>query len=283
MNPWQLTQNLVWWLSQPQFVWPGGGEPVLGRVGVTVDAPTFNVLDQVVPSVLIRPERTVAHPEHPADLEEEARWSLVLYAMNATDQAGGAAIVGGNRKSTTSSEGRGLLEVEPLVRAQIQQAFLAAGVRPRIVSAPATVPEALKGVLAARAYEVLATRFPVQPTYAGVTRLLATLVGGATLTWTPVPSRWDLVGYQVNRATGSTPPATPSDGTVLTATLPPNASGYVDSTGGAGKAYSVFGIYDGTVDPFTGGRNSTNPITGYSGFWLPGAAAITYRPTTVTT
>jgi hypothetical protein len=220
--------------------------PILGRVAVTAQEPTFGLLDQVAPSVLIRPERGTPHGEHPADLEEEARWTVTLYALNATDQAGGAAVVGGNRTvpgtpgspivlPPPDSLGRGLLEIEPLLRAQIQQAFVGANVRPRITSIPAVVPEALQGLLAARAFEVTATRFPVQLSYANVTKLAATLVGGVTLTWAPVPSRWDLVAYQVNRANGANAISRPDQGTVLTTTLVPSAAGYVDAGGGAGK------------------------------------------------
>lgn len=285
MNANQVSGNLVFYLNASNFVWPGGTSPVLGRASVTVNPPTFNTLDQVAPCVLIRCERTGANPEHPAALEEEARWTIVLYALNATDQAGQAAVLGGNRASLTTSPGRGLLEIEPLVRAQIWQAFLAAGVRPRITSAPATVPEALAGIMAARAYEVTATRFPVQPNYANVTRLLATTAGGATLTWTPVPLRWDLISYQVVRKAGATAPATPTDGTVVSSTVSPTATGYVDAGGGAGQSYSVFGVFDAGIDPWTQGRNTANPLLSYSGFWLPGTTlsgqAFTYRPVSV--
>lgn len=266
MNSFQATSNLVNYLNQANFTWPTTTTPVLGRVAVTVNAPTFNALDQIAPSVLIRPDRSTPHGEHPAEIEEEARWTVTLYVLNATDQAGGAAVVGGNRTSQLKSEGRGLLEIEPLLRAQIYQAFLAAGVRPRITEQPATVPEPLQGLLAARAFLVTATRFPVQPTFSNVTFLLATTTGGATLTWTAPPARWDLVALQVNRATGSTAPATPSSGSVLTSTLSPTATGYVDSGGGTGKSYSVFGVFDETANPFTSARDSSNPISQYSGY-----------------
>jgi hypothetical protein len=282
MNPWQILQNLVWYLNPTQFVWPGTATPVLGRVSVTTDPATFAALDQVAPSVMIRAERTAAHPEHPADLEDEARWALTLYALNATDQAGGASVVGGNRAPGSVSSGRGLLELEPLVRAQVQQAFLAAGVRPRITAGPATVHEALHGLLAARSYEVLGTRFPVQRCYANVTRLKATLAGGTTLAWTPAPLTWNLVAYQVVRKNGGVPPANPTDGTVLTSTLAPTATGYVDAGGGAGKAYSVFGVFDDTKNPFDGKRDPSLPTNAYSGYSTPQNAFV-YQPASVTT
>lgn len=279
MSSQQITQNLVWFLNPTNFVW-SAGQPVLGRVGVVVDPPTLNVLDQVTPSVLIRVERAAAHPEHPADLDEEVKWTITLYAQNGTDQAGGAAVVGGNRTGA-GSQGRGVLEIEPLLRARIQQAFIACGVRPRIVSAPATVAEAIKGLLAARAYEVTATRLPVQATYLAPTRLAALNNGVAlALYWTPPPLTWNLVALQVNRAAGSTPPATPTSGTVLTSTLSPTATGFANAT--TGNAYSVFGVYDDTVDPVTGLRDQTKPVSAYSGYQTP-EGTFTYQPGTVTT
>ena len=115
MNAEQLTQNLVWVLNATNFQY-ANGQPVLGRVAVSVNEPTFGLLDQIAPSVLIRPARFAAHPEHPADIEAEVRWTATLFVLNATDQAGGAAVVGGNRPSggANTSLGRGILEIEPL-------------------------------------------------------------------------------------------------------------------------------------------------------------------------
>jgi hypothetical protein len=282
MNQFQTTQNIVSALNQTNFVWPGSSpaSPILGRVAVTDRTPTFNTLDQVSPCVLIRPDRGAGHGEHPADVEDGVRWTLTLYVLNATDQAGGAAVVGGNRQSQTVSMGRGLLEIEPLLRSAILQAFIGTSVRPRIVAGPAVVEEAEAGVLTARAYEVFAGRFPVQPTYGNVTRLLCSSAGA--LTWTPPVARWDLVNIQVNRASGSTPPPTPGSGSVLTSSLSPTATGYNDSGGGTGNAYSVFALYDQTIDPFTGKRSPSTPVTNYSGYYLAGSpVSFVYVPASI--
>ena len=285
MNAEQFTQNLVFVLNQTNFLWPGTSVPILGRAHVTSDTPTFNSLDQVAPSVLIRPERSAAHKERSADLEEEGRWTVTLYVLNATDQAGGAAVVGGNRVNQPSSQGAGLLEIEPLLRAQILNAFVDAKGRPRIIAGPAVVKEAIGGLLTARSYEVLVSRFSVQPTYSNVTKLLGgtiPLTGHGKLTWSPPAPRWDLVNLQVNRADfGLPPPATPANGTVLTSTLSPTATGYTDSGGGSGYAYSVFAVFDSTTDPWTGNRNPSAAILQYSGYGLAGSSFV-YTPASVT-
>jgi hypothetical protein len=259
LNPFQLTQNLVFVLNQNNFVWPDPpGEAILGRVGVTPARPDFFTLDSVVPFALIHPETTRAHAEHPADIVEEAHWTVALFGANATDQAGGAALVGGNRASLGSSRGRGILEVESRVKAAL---FTQLGLVARLRSGgtqPPDVAGRMGGFAASRALEVVATRLPALHTYAPVQQLLGTSPssGHVSLTWAALPSaRYDLVGYTWVRVSGSTPATSPTGGTFVAGA----GTTLSDAPGTGTWSYTIFWAYDRTVDPWTG--IGTTPAT----------------------
>lgn len=265
MNIQQITQNLVHVLSPQNFLWPDPpNEAVLARVGVVPGSPDFLTLDAAAPFALIHPESSRDHPEHPADLVEEARWTVFLFAANGTDQAGGAAVVGGNRLSLGSSVGRGVLEVEPLVQAQILSA-LGLTARPRAVGGQGLgVSGRLPGLVADRALDVVATRIPKQPDWAPVTQLKATVAGGVvTFTLRPPLPRWDLIGLWCQRLNTTQGPATPYQGTNIPVTgLPATFTDTPPSSGNWG--YSVWGAYDATRDPSTAsGETTPNRFSGY--------------------
>ena len=170
MDATQITQQLVWALAPARFTWGVGlNEAVLSRV-VAGPAPLdFFQHDLVTPAALLHVDAGTDHEEHPADLVEKQTWTLELYAANATEQSGSAAVVGGNRADLGSSRGRGLLEIEPLVKAAI---FNAIGLTARSVGgASVAVAGKMGGLIAVRALEITATRFPSLPDYAPVRQL----------------------------------------------------------------------------------------------------------------
>lgn len=251
MNPWQLTQDMIYRLNPTNLKWgEGNDEAVLSRVIAAPAPPGFFRHDSVTPYALLQLESGRGNEEHPADLIEEARWSLYLLAGNATEQSGAAPVVGGNRVNLGSSRGRGLLEVEPLVQKAI---FNATGLyaRPRAISTrPPSIPDELQGLVVMRALEIVASRIPALPAYAPVQRLKSTAAGGGnvTLTWGAAPSRYDLVGYTWRRAAGSTAPSTPASGTFVESTTPSLS----DSPGAGTWSYAIWWAFDATRDPFTG-------------------------------
>jgi len=172
MNIDQITQQLVASLNPTNLVWPGtGGEPVLSRVVVGPVPEGFFQHDFVSLCAILHVESSLDNDEHPADLVEEAKWSLWLFAENAGSQSGGDAVVGGNRHSLLSSRGRGLLEIEPLVKAQIFNT-LGLTARPRSKSGtPTNYAGKMAGVVAQRALEISATRIPSLPSFGAVQQL----------------------------------------------------------------------------------------------------------------
>lgn len=247
-----MTQQLCWLLSPQQFTWPDSpNDPVLARVASIPANPDFFSLDAAAPFALVHPEATRGNPEHPADLVEEARWSVYLFAANATDQAGGAALVGGNRQSLGQSYGRGVLEVSPVVQAKLWNA-LGLTARPRAGGTQAPgVSGKLPGLVADLALDVVATRFPQLPDFAPVTKFKTIFAGPpAALVWAPLASRYDLIGYTWRRAAGSTAPSTPTGG---------SAGGFV---AGSGRAASTITVVDTT---FFSGCGFTFYVSGGAG------------------
>lgn len=255
-------------------------EPVFARVGVTSNPAEFDVLDSAMPLALVVPESEEDNAEHP-DIVDEARWTVLLFAANANDQAGGAALVGAVRKSLgVSSEGRGVLDLGPISANAILAACLTLGVRPRVKGAKAPTSTRIRGVVAARALDVLVTRLPQQPAFAPVRQLLGVSAGGhtVTLTWALPPDRWDLVGVVVRRGTsGGAVPSSPTAGTnVAVSGLP---TGVTDSPGAGTWPYAVFGAYDSTRDPTSGARDPSKPVTDYSGSQAAGSTFTYYSAT----
>jgi hypothetical protein len=173
MNPSQLANQLVSLLG-PNFKWPGGGrEFVFNRVMVDPDQAGPFHADVVLPACFVHVEAGKDTDEHPADLIEEQRFTISMFAANPTDQAGGAAVVGGNRDDLGSSRNRGLLEIEPLVKKQL---FNAIGLtaRPRTTGQqPTLYAGKMGGVIAGRALEVVATRLPSLPDFPSPARIAA--------------------------------------------------------------------------------------------------------------
>lgn len=275
MNPWQLTQQIVWLFNKSNCTWADSpGDPVFGRVGVTPLDPSFFDLDTSNPTLLVRPGATENNPEHP-EIIERAAWEVGILGAVGTDQGGSASTVGGNRASLGSSQGRGVLEIEPIVLARLRDGTM--GLGPRLIARGIDRASGfdVPGLVTLRVYEVVATR-PLQsaPYYQPVTRLLATSpgAGSATLTWrlpqvmggtnSPTPLyRWDLVGLTVRRASGSTAPASPTAGTGVP--VVGLASTVTDSPGAGMWSYAVFATYDAGRDPITGAQPGT-PLTRYA-------------------
>lgn len=294
MNVFQTAQQLVWALNQDNFKWPTVGaegvqEPVLSRVVVGPQAPDFFHQDFAAPAAILHVERGQDDREHPADVVDEQRFTLYLFTSNPSETSGSAAVVGGNRQDLGSSRGRGLLEIEPLVKSQI---FNMTGLRARPVTVggnPTDSAGRMQGAIAERALEIVVRRLPSFPDYGPIQRLKASGgAGSVALTWAAPPNRYDLVGYTVVRKAGATAPTTPADGTAtfVAGTAASFAGGvtYNDAPGAGTWSYSVFWAYDSTTDPFTG-VNGSPPGTPNPNAWSSSQSSqsgLAYLPASVT-
>lgn len=266
MNPQQFSEQIVWSIGAivsgtPNLAWPETPfEAVLGKAMAGVEIPAdFFSQDAVAPFAFVHIDATQDNEEVPPDVIEEQRFTIYMFAMNATDMAGGAAVVGGNRESLGSSKSRGLAEVEPLVKGQLFRMLSLVG-RARTRSAqPIALAGKMAGLIAQRALDVIVTRMPGYPDYTPVDKLLATASGGGAvaLSWAAAPSRYDIVGYTWARAAGSTAPTSPVGGTFVASTNPSLS----DAPGAGTFSYAIFWAFDATKDPLTG-TGDINKATG---------------------
>lgn len=202
------------------------------------------------PLVLIRPGTEAADPdmgEQPGLVRIEIVIDVVV--ANAQDQFGEVTLVGANRD--TGSTGRGLLEVEELIKTTLLQKGLASGVSIILRSSSAAQPQMHSqiGYIAMCSYrfEVLGT---TARTYQAPNGFTATGGSGqVSLAWND-SNRWDIRRFILRRASGATAPATSSSGTGVTLGGSPDGADVnsVTDTGLAAGVYSyaLFAVYDDT-------------------------------------
>lgn len=265
MNPWQVTQQILKILAA--LAWADSpSDPILGQVWCSAIDPSWLQKATRFPCAVVTPGPVTYLPEH-SQIVDEARWFVYVFAANANDAAGGAAVQGANRTSLGVSAGRGVEELVPAVIEGLRAGTVGMGVR--VVGASDARVEArdTPGLVASRPIELVGRR-PLQtaPGFSPVTRALGTgLAGSVTLSWLlpgpTSPARWDLVGLVVRRAAGAVAPTTPSGGTGVT--VSGLASGVVDTPGSGTWSYAIFATYDEGRDPVAGTQPAT-PLTVYS-------------------
>lgn len=245
MNTFQVVQQIKYLLVNR--LWEGTGEKVFGSVFISV-RPNEDVYEHsMFPVAIIRPMGATIDPEHEEEHEYLAQEIDVIVAQAvAGDGYGEAPIIGANRSSTTSSGGRGLLEIEEEVFDSITLANGIDGIE-ILLRQKSAIDAAIDdeiGYVVFRGYrfEALTTsnRFYHPPT-----RLSATAAGGGSvnLAWKLPPARFDRYRVILRRAAGGTPPATAVSGTGVTlgGDL---ATSVTDSPGAGTFSYSIFGAYD---------------------------------------
>lgn len=214
------------------------------------------------PLALITPGAARPDPELPDLLEHD--WAVGLVCAVRTDALGEAALLGGQKSGGHEGyQGKGLLEVEAKVVEELSLVLadlgLSAILRP--TSAPDAAVDEQLGYVAFRSWRwqtlASADRF-----YHPAARLVATGgAGSVSLTWRVPPDRFDRFRVVLRRASGSTPPATVTDGTGVT--LSGNlATSVTDSGLAAGTyAYALFAQYDDISDTVGTVRATSASVT----------------------
>lgn len=248
-NVWQVCRQIQYLLNQR--VWPEvGGESVMGAF-VTPGPSDEATLDQLRPPfALINPAGATNDQDEPSLMDESIDVTIAVVVDG--DAIGQDAIIGGNRSGgVASSKGRGLLEVQEEVLETIKELNQLDGVNVRFrastAAAGALVDEI--GYVASRTLTFDVKTHSAR-TYPAPRRFTGTALGGgnATLAWLLPPTRFDLYRIELRRASGATPPATPTDGTDLTLSTD-LATGHADSPGAGTFSYSLFAFYDETKNP----------------------------------
>lgn len=235
-------------------------------VMVTLGIPERVVVEPRLPLALIRPGAETIDPdmaEQPGIVRIEVAVTLVV--ANQQDQYGEVALLGSNRD--TGSTGRGLLELETLVKTALLQKGPESGLP--IVFRGSTTSEPIQhpglGYIAIGTYkfEAIGT---VALSYQRPNGLAAT--GGAgqvALSWN-ASQRFDFRRFILRRAAGSTAPATSSSGTGVTLGGSPDgasATSVTDTGLSAGTySYSLFAVYDDTDSSTDAATSPARSVTG---------------------
>jgi hypothetical protein len=221
------------------------------------------------------------------------RFEVTTVVQNSGDQFGEGAMVGSHRVGPTRSPGRGLLEIEEQVlfalRApdpadnQINQAPSTTSsprntdtFKPQLLSMNAAegiyLPDVGYIVARSMTFQTRVSTIRSYPAPNGGKKLTATATGGgnSSIRWF-WKERYDLRAARGNnsalasargalvliRKAGATPPATVSDGTLVTFVLGNVTNSVTDSPGAGTWSYSLFAQYD-----VYGDGTGTQPMTG---------------------
>lgn len=269
MNRWQTAQQIAFLIRNK--VWPDApSEPVV-RTAVVSDLPVEAVYTaESTPFVLVKPVGNERDEEHP-ERDQVSRYEVSVAAEGWTDVEGTSALVGANRVAPSgglthqgTSQGRGLLEIEEMVRQACTSrdgsgAFVGAcsDTSAELVVMPGgVVVSTVK--LVVEAWSTTRDR-----TYPAPRLLTATGAAGVvSLTWAGTPRRWDTLGgatpqYAVYYQAGSTAPAYGA-GTLYTPTAGSTAASI--TTGAGTWSFALFSLFDETGNGVNE-RQTSNPTT----------------------
>lgn len=266
MNQLQIARQIQYLLQTRYWAGNSSNSRVFGKVVISA-MPLRDILMAIprTPLAVVRMGAEVNDPDFP-EIVLDAGISVEVAVGVLNDSYGEAALVGGPRTDLTKSQGRGLGEVMVEALAAINRNDPETGISlfSRVGSAGQAI--SLKDTFFhSKSIEASAKGGIVK--FYHPARDISNSAG--TLSWTNPPDRFDfhaaIAGLGIAQrgnlilryASGSTPPATVTDGSG--ATLSGDfATSYVHGTDGQGSgtfSYSLFGAYDftgnGTNDAFS--------------------------------
>lgn len=223
--------------------WDGTGDNVFSRDSVFVTLrPAFDSIDELRPPAAFVFPLAATSDESIPDLISQRIVVNVLVSV-AGDKMGEAPLMGRNRLSATSNEGRGLLEIEAEVMAAIHELNVSDQLPIALKASSAPVPvlfeETAYHMRREYEFEVLLTTSPQFQHPRSVTTSDAG--GTVTVSWDAPDDATNLTAYVVRRASGAIPVGFPEDGTSVTWT---SGTSVADSPGSGTFTYSVFAAYD---------------------------------------
>lgn len=248
MNPWQILKQIEYllkaqkWGSSSTVVFQANSVKIAGGDELQVFAEGL-----ISPSVIIKPGASNSDPLHGEEPDLIAFSFSVLLIVNIPgDRVGSNAIMGASRQGLTDSRGKGILEVEEELLNAIYKLNDKEGIRVQCVEtggvASAVDPNNMSLGFREYLFEAQATadRF-----YHAPTKFAGSVAGSTvTLTWEDPPVRFDSINLEIHRASGSTPPATPTSAT-LVSTVNLGVKTYSDTGRAAGNwSYAIFAGYN---------------------------------------
>lgn len=261
MNTWQALRQIKATLEAATWA-DGTGGKVFGQVMVSAGYPRGARPAVRFPLARVWPTAATVD-EAQAQLRSQA-FAVEISQQVLGDVTGEGSLIGGARSGGQGeSDGRGLLELEEILEQELGRVARLEGFNVSLVhstGAEASQDEQF-GYLAWRTYEFLGllTR---DRTYPPARRLAAADAGGqsVSLTWKVPAARFDRSALVLRRASGSTAPATVTDGDAVT--VSGFAESLSDAVGVAGTySYALFVGYDetgsGTPDRYSAADTAT--------------------------
>lgn len=257
MNPWQMAQQIK---HELQLVaWTEGSESVVfGQRGVVIFAgsPTEEQIPAGFPWALVGVGPGSPDQDHPEFLEQQ--FQVVIGAEVAGDPQGEFAIIGGATAELGRSAGRGVGEIAERARSAVQALTGADGAKILLTAistgSPVTLGRGRHLALSDLSLTALCTSqlhyaAPQQAAYSG-----------GTWTWqgSHCSDRFDFLQYRLVEKSGSSPSASPTDGTIVYTGTDATST----ATQTAGNTYTVFAEYNARGGPDAEG-NSDAEIGSY--------------------
>jgi hypothetical protein len=270
LNPWQITRQLRHLLRAA--VWPAG-DPVFGSVHVTnMDFESYlGTVFGHLPAGAIRVGDDVADGQNPDYLSYRADFEYAVAV--AGDLRGEFTLTGGARSAgSTSSKGRGVLEVKEYVDSTVQKLLETSGIKSLGYREKDSGTKMLEkmGWVTVRMASIVGKCASARYYHPPLRVVGAGGVGTATLTWGDPPDRYDrttAARIRIRRAVGATPPATVTDGSQV-ADVAIGVQTYANAIAAGTYSYSLFSGYDetggGSLERFSDGTASEDGVTAVS-------------------
>lgn len=239
MNPYQMAMQLRHLLQQA--TWGDDLDLVFGAngsVAVFAGLPTEDQIPPGFPWALVGIDSAEMDPDDPDLLRQ--RFGIMVAAEVAGDRMGELSLIGGAVSGLTGSAGRGLAEVMSRARAAVSKLTGHDGARILVSGVSTNAPQALgRGRHLSMAQIDLEALCTSDPHYTAPQHLRHS---GGSWRWygAHCSARFDFQQFRLVRKAGSTPPSSPSDGTVL-------YTGPLTSWTGAattGNTYAIFADYN---------------------------------------
>ena len=258
MNEWQLMMQMRDTLRSA--VWPGTSTKVWGNQVHVTAGPTEDAMAEFrAPFVLIRPGTAQADPEFKDEILLVTDFTITLCVALPQDKIGEIPLIGGGRVSENASGGMGLLELQDRLFNETKLMNIRTGMivqnRSKGMIAAGEIPGFGYAVFRDYNMECLAS---VDRYYPPPTSFNATAATGGTvaLTWKLAPGRFDRLALILRRASGSTAPATSTDGTGVSVGATDTSKSDTGLSSGA-HSYSLFQTYDERTPQNAGGTPTT--------------------------
>lgn len=242
MNAWQVAKQIRYLLRNA--TWPDSpNDKVFGQVLIGEGVSEKAVSQIRFPFALIVPMDATADDEEPR--LERQNYEVQIVARVANDPLGESTLIGGARSSAGSSGGRGVMELEEILLETIVTLDRSNGVRIRSDYKTAAESRFVEGMgyVGTRSY-MFSALVTSSRSYESPSNLTAASLGSGdvSLSWTLPAARYDEIGLVLRRATGTTPPASPTDGTDVPVAADATS---VTDTGAAGSvSYSLWRVYN---------------------------------------